>query len=109
MSREGSVRALRGYCGANSGPNGICFSPDYKKVYIADTGGGREIKVWDIDGKTIRNGKRFVQLDIPGLGTPSAADGARFLAQRARPGDRVLTIGAGDVDRAAALLLELLG
>src|SRR5580693_1874140 len=54
--------------GAASGPNGICFSPDYKKVYIADTGGGREIKVWDIDGKTIRNGKRFVQLDIPGTG-----------------------------------------
>jgi sugar lactone lactonase YvrE len=21
-----------------TGPNGICFSPDYKKVYIADTG-----------------------------------------------------------------------
>ncbi|HEY2379653.1 MAG TPA: hypothetical protein VGK48_00605 [Terriglobia bacterium] len=56
------------YSGANSGPNGICFSPDYKKVYIADTGGGREVKVWDIDGKSIRNGKRFVQLDIPGTG-----------------------------------------
>ena len=28
------------------GPNGICFSPDYKKVYIADTGAGaRETKV----------------------------------------------------------------
>src|SRR5262245_29022863 len=60
-----------------SGPNGICFSPDYKKVYIADTGTGREVKVWDIDGKAIRNGKRFVQLDIPGTGQPSAADGIR--------------------------------
>ena len=29
------------------GPNGICFSPDYRKVYVADTGGPREIKVWD--------------------------------------------------------------
>src|SRR5437764_15350538 len=31
------------YSGANSGPNGVCFSPDYKKLYVADTGGGREI------------------------------------------------------------------
>jgi gluconolactonase len=30
-----------------------------------------EIRVWDIDGKTIRNGKRFVQIDIPGTNTPS--------------------------------------
>ena len=46
-------------------PNGICFSPDYKKVYICDTGTGREIRVYDIDGKTLRNSKRFVQLDVP--------------------------------------------
>jgi gluconolactonase len=83
------------YSGANSGPNGICFSPDYKKVYIADTGGGREIKVWDIDGKTIRNGKRFVQLDIPGTGQPSAADGIRCDADGniwagARPGVQII-------------------
>jgi gluconolactonase len=83
------------YSGANSGPNGICFSPDYKKVYIADTGGGREIKVWDIDGKAIRNGKRFVQLDIPGTGQPSAADGIRCDADGniwagARPGVQVI-------------------
>src|SRR6187431_2981028 len=59
------------------GPNGICFSPDYKKLYVADTGMPRDIKVWEVDGKTLRNGKRFVQLDIPGTSTPSAADGIR--------------------------------
>jgi len=59
------------------GPNGICFSPDYKKLYVADTGTGREIRVWDLDGKTVRNGKRFVQLAVPGSGAPAAADGIR--------------------------------
>jgi gluconolactonase len=77
------------------GPNGICFSPDYKKVYIADTGAPREVKVFDIDGKTIRNGKRFVQLDIPGTGQPSAADGIRCdkdgnIWAGARPGVQII-------------------
>jgi gluconolactonase len=79
-----------------TGPNGICFSPDYKKVYVADTGAGREIRVWDIDGKNVRNGKRFVQLDVPGSGAPAAADGIRCDADGnvwagARPGVQVIT------------------
>jgi len=52
-------------------PNGICFSPDYKKVYICDTGTGREVRVYDLDGKTLRNSQRFVQLAM------GAADGIR--------------------------------
>ncbi len=52
-------------------PNGLCFSPDYKKVYICDTGTGREVRVYDIDGKTLRNSKRFVQFST------GAADGIR--------------------------------
>jgi gluconolactonase len=78
------------------GPNGICFSPDYKKVYVADTGTGRSVRVWDIDGKTVRNGKRFVQLDIPNSnGAPAAADGIRCdvdgnLWCGARPGVQIV-------------------
>jgi UDP-N-acetylmuramate-alanine ligase len=45
---------------------------------------------------------------MPVAWTPAIEDGARYLAGRARSGDRAVTIGAGDVDRAAALLLELL-
>ena len=38
--------------------------------------------------------------------TPALEDGARIVAGWARPGDLVLTVGAGDVDRAAPLILE---
>lgn len=79
-----------------SGPNGICFSPDYKRLYVADTGTGREIRVWDLDGKTVRNGKRFAQLQVPGSGTPAAADGIRCdvdgnVWAGARPGVQILS------------------
>ncbi|MBZ5607492.1 MAG: SMP-30/gluconolactonase/LRE family protein [Acidobacteriia bacterium] len=81
-----------------NGPNGICFSPDYKKVYICDTGTGREIRVYDLDGKTIRNGKRFIQLDVPGTGAPTFADGIRCDVDGnvwggARPGVQVINPG----------------
>jgi gluconolactonase len=52
-------------------PNGICFSPDYKKVYICDTGTGREVRAYDIDNNKLRNSKRFVQF------ATGAADGIR--------------------------------
>ena len=41
--------------------------------------------------------------------TPAIEDGARFVARRARPGDVALTVGAGDVDRAAELIAEATG
>ena len=78
------------------GPNGVCFSPDYKKLYVADTGSGREMRVWDVvDGKSLRNGKRFAQLSEPGSGTPTAADGMRCdtdgnVWAGARPGVQIL-------------------
>ncbi len=40
---------------------------------------------------------------------PALEDAARLVAGWARPGDTVVTLGAGDVDRAAPLLLEELG
>jgi gluconolactonase len=65
---------------------------------VADTGSGRDIRVYDIDGKSLRNGKRFVQLDIPGSGAPAAADGIRCDADGniwagARPGVQIITPG----------------
>ena len=77
-------------------PNGLCFSPDYDRLYVADTGAGREIRVWDVDGRSLRNGQRHVQLTIPGSsGTLSAADGMRCdvdgnIWAGARPGVQVI-------------------
>jgi UDP-N-acetylmuramate--alanine ligase len=39
---------------------------------------------------------------------PSLEDAVRLVAGWSRPGDTVLTLGAGDVDRAAPLILEAL-
>ena len=76
------------------GPNGLCFSPDYTKLYVADTG-TQEIKVWDVAGTALRNGRRFAQLDVPGTGARSAADGIRCdvdgnLWCGARPGVQIV-------------------
>jgi len=57
-------------------PNGLCFSHDYKKLYLVDTGAPLDIKVFDVDGKTLRNVKPFVVLNLPGGGR-SYADGIR--------------------------------
>jgi gluconolactonase len=58
-------------------PNGICFSPDYKKVYVCDTGEPKDIQVFDAaDGKTIRNKRQFTNMTMPGKG-PGLADGIR--------------------------------
>jgi gluconolactonase len=58
-------------------PNGICFSPDYKKVYICDTGDPRDIQVFDVvDGKTARNKRQFTNMVMSGK-EPGLADGIR--------------------------------
>ena len=56
-------------------PNGLCFSPDYSLLYVADTG-SRDTKVWNVNGTTLRNGRLFTELELPGGGL-SWADGIR--------------------------------
>jgi gluconolactonase len=56
-------------------PNGLCFSPDYSLLYVADTGAG-DTKVFDVDGGRLRNGRQFVRLQDP-AGARSSADGIR--------------------------------
>jgi gluconolactonase len=64
-------------------PNGLCFSPDYKLLYMADTGAThypqapKIIKVFDVmDGKSLRHGRTFTSMELPGKGT-GLADGIR--------------------------------
>lgn len=45
-------------------PNGICFSPDEKKLYIADSGPRHHIRVFDVQKNgTLNNGKIFCTID----------------------------------------------
>jgi gluconolactonase len=60
-------------------PNGICFSPDYQKLYIADSGGPdpKQIKVWDIADQTrLRKGRLFASVALEGVGS-GLIDGIR--------------------------------
>ena len=59
-------------------PNGLCFSPDYKTLYVADTGGSqRDIKVWDVvDGTRLARGRRLTDMVIEGVGS-GGSDGIR--------------------------------
>jgi gluconolactonase len=63
-------------------PNGLCFSPDFKKVYIADTGlshypsAKSVIWVYDVDSsKKLKNGKAFASMEMDGK--VGFADGIR--------------------------------
>jgi gluconolactonase len=62
-------------------PNGLCFSHDYRKLYIADTGVSHypeaksQIWVYDVDGATLKNPKTFVSMELGGK--TGFADGIR--------------------------------
>ncbi len=62
-------------------PNGLCFSPDYRKCYIADTGVShyKEAKsviwVYDVDGKNLRNPRVLANMEFNGK--TGFADGIR--------------------------------
>ena len=87
-------------------PNGLCFSPDYKLLYVADTGAPRELRVFELDGVSLRKGRTFAKLDSPAFG-PSGADGMRCdtdgnVWAGARPGVQVI---APNGDRIGAIRL----
>ena len=52
-------------------PNGICFSPDERRLYVVDSGishgGPAHIRVFDVDGARLRNGHVFASDFAPGM------------------------------------------
>lgn len=64
---------------AASKPNGLCFSPDYKKLYLCDTGTTMNITVWDvIDGRKLSKGREFTSTKQTMNGSSGGvADGIR--------------------------------
>ncbi len=72
-------------------PNGLCFSPDYKKLYVADTGAShypeapKNIKVWDIvEEKKLANGKEFASMIL--MMPLQMVDGVRVSGGEAKAG-----------------------
>ena len=77
-------------------------------VAVLDVYPAREAPLDGVTGKLIVDALSEVRPGMPVAWTPAVADGARFVARRARAGDAVLTVGAGDVDSAVPLVLEAL-
>jgi UDP-N-acetylmuramate--alanine ligase len=81
---------------ALSGADAACVTEVYR---------AREEPVEGVGGKLVLDALR------PGVRAgwaPEVEDAARLVARWARPGDLVLTVGAGDVERAGPLVLEAL-
>ncbi|MEO0821079.1 MAG: SMP-30/gluconolactonase/LRE family protein [Pseudomonadota bacterium] len=62
-------------------PNGLCFSPDYSRLYVADTGRSHypdapsQIWVYDVDGAALKNPRAFASMTVDGK--TGFADGIR--------------------------------
>lgn len=82
---------------------------DADVVAVADVYPAREQPIEGVTGKLVVDALVERRPGMAVAWTPRIEDGARFIARRAHDGDVVLTIGAGDVDRAAGLVLEQLG
>jgi UDP-N-acetylmuramate--alanine ligase len=75
-------------------------------VAVLDVYAARETPVDGVDGKLVVDALNEVRPGMPVAWTPRLEDAVTFLVRRARRGDRIATIGAGDVDRAVPLILE---
>ena len=60
-------------------PNGLCFSPDESKLYVADSGQPKHIRVFDVRGESVSGGKIFCKIDKGGPdGIRSDSEGRIF-------------------------------
>lgn len=77
-------------------------------VCVSEVYAAREQPLDGVSGKLVVEAAAELRPGMPVVWTPRVEDAVPVLAGRARRGDAVLTVGAGDVDRAVPLLLEAL-
>lgn len=75
---------------------------------VTDVYAAREEPLDGVDGKLVVDRLCELRPGMPVGWAPDVESGAALAASFARPGDLVLTVGAGDVDRAVPLLLDRL-
>ncbi len=96
-------------------PNGLCFSPDFKRLYVVDTGDPKDIRVYDVvDGTGLTNGRQFTDLSITVDGEKQNAmsDGIRvdihgnvWSAAAGGPGIDGVQVFSSDGERIGQILL----
>jgi UDP-N-acetylmuramate--alanine ligase len=77
-------------------------------VAVADVYAAREQPLDGVTGKLVVDAVSDARQGARVAWTPSASDGARWLAEVARSGDVVVTVGAGNVDACVPTILEAL-
>ena len=95
-----TLHLAHGFADALAAADAVCVT----EIYPA-----REEPVTGVTGRLIVDELARLRPGMRIGWAPSLEDAAGVVAGWARPGDTVLTLGAGDVDRAAALILEALG
>ena len=95
-----TLNLAHGFAEALAGADAACVT----EIYPA-----REQPVPGVSGRLIVDELARVRPGMRIGWAPSVEDAAAIVAGWSRPGDTVLTLGAGDVDRAAPLILEALG
>jgi UDP-N-acetylmuramate--alanine ligase len=94
-----TLHLAHGFAQALAGADAVCVT----EIYPA-----RETPQPGVTGRLIVDELARVRPGMPIGWAPSLEEAAGLVAGWARPGDTVLTLGAGDVDRAAELILEAL-
>ena len=94
-----TLHLAHGFAEALAAADAVCIS----EIYPA-----REEPLLGVSGRLIVEELAALRPGMRIGWAPELADAAGVVAGWARPGDTVLTLGAGDVDRAAPLILEAL-
>jgi UDP-N-acetylmuramate--alanine ligase len=94
-----TLHLAHGFAEALSAADAVCVT----EIYPA-----REQPVPGVTGRLIVDELARIRPGMPLGWAPALEDAASLVAGWARPGDTVLTLGAGDVDRAGPLILEAL-